>query len=285
LAYSNTQMTRIAALRHFGYNANAIRSSKVLIDSHCHIFMPDFAADTGDVLSRARAAGVAGLVLIGYDIESSRAAIQFADTNPDCYACVAIHPHHADQAGPEALAILQELVHHPKVIGVGEIGLDFFRNRSPRPVQESAFRAQLQLAGTVGLPVVIHDRDAHQETMHILAEGPEVPAVILHCFSADQRVAQDAWAKGYYTGIGGPLTYSNANGLREIFRTAPHDRVLLETDAPYLPPTPHRGKRNEPSYLPLVAARLAALWEVEVDRVAECTTGNVRRVFALEDRR
>ncbi len=254
----------------------------MLIDSHCHVFMSDYAEDTADVLARAWTAGVTELVLIGYDVESSGAAVQFADAHAGCYACVAIHPHHADQADAEALAVIERLADHPKVVGIGEIGLDFFRNRSPRPDQEAAFRAQLELASRVGLPVIIHDRDAHQDTMRTLADAPALASIILHCFSGDQRMAEAAWARGYFTGIGGPLTYPNAQGLRDIFRAAPRDRVLLETDAPYLPPMPHRGERNEPSYLPLVAAQLADLWQLDVDGVAECTTANTRRAFALE---
>ncbi len=255
------------------------------IDSHCHLFMPEFTSDSADVLARARVAGVTGFVLIGYDLESSQSAVQFARSHPGTFACVAVHPHHADQAGAETLGALRTLAADPKVVGVGEIGLDYYRDLSPRESQAAAFRAQLELASALGLPVVIHDRDAHDDTMRILAAGPHPPAVILHCFSGDQGMAEQAWARGYYTGIGGPLTYANAERLRALFRQAPRDRVLLETDAPYLPPALHRGQRNEPAYLPLVAARLAALWEVDLDTLAALTTANTRRAFAIEDGR
>jgi TatD DNase family protein len=253
----------------------------VLIDSHCHLFMPEFAPDTPEVLTRAQQAGVTQFVVVGYDLESSRAAVRFAHAHPDVFACVAIHPHHADQADPDTLALLRTLAADPRVVAVGEIGLDYYRNLSPRAAQAAAFRDQLALASAVGLPVVIHDREAHEDTMRTLAEGPSVPAVILHCFSGDQAMAQAAWARGYYTGIGGPLTYPNAEALRAVFRDAPRDRVLLETDAPYLPPAPHRGRRNEPAYLPLIAGRLAALWQVAPEAVAEQTSANTRRAFAL----
>ena len=247
--------------------------------------MSEFSPDKLDVLSRARAAGVTEFVVIGYDLASSRDAVAFAQEVPGVSACVAIHPHHADQAGPETLAALRELAKDPTVVAVGEIGLDFFRNRSPKAAQESAFRAQLGLANSIGLPVVVHDRDAHAETMRTLAEATGIPGVILHCFSGDRAMADEAWGRGYYTGIGGPLTYPSAKDLRETFRTAPQDRVLLETDAPYLPPTPHRGRRNEPAYLPLIAERLATLWNLDMDRVAQLTTANTRRAFARKDAR
>ena len=158
----------------------------------------------------------------------------------------------------------------------------FYRNRSPRDAQETAFRAQLHLAEALRLPVSIHDREAHVDTMRILSEDARhLPAVVLHCFSGDGAMAAEAWRHGYYTAVGGPVTYPNAGALRDWLETAPRDRVLLETDAPYLPPSPHRGKRNEPAYLGLVAERLAALWVAEPGRVAEITTRNARRAFGL----
>jgi TatD DNase family protein len=220
--------------------------------------------------------------VIGYDIGSSRQAIALADREPDVYACVAIHPHHAVDATTDALAELEGLASHPKVVGIGEIGLDYFRNLSSRDAQESAFRAQLRLAEALHLPVTIHDRDAHADTMRILSEDARaLSAVVLHCFSGDDATAAEAWSRGYYTAGGGPITYANAGRLRDVFTDAPRARVLLETDAPYLGPAPHRGERNEAAYLRLVADRLATLWAVGPEEVAETTTRNTRRAFEL----
>ena len=207
-----------------------------------------------------------------------------ADQEGSVYACVATHPHHAADLTAAGVAELRELASHPKVVGIGETGLDFYRNRAPRAAQESAFRAQLRLAEELALPVVIHDREAHAETLRILAEDAgRLSAVVLHCFGGDRTVASEAWKRGYFVGVGGPVTYPNADGLREVLAQAPRDRVVLETDAPYLPPTPHRGKRNEPAYLRLVAERVATLWGDTLEGVAATTTRNAYRAFGLPD--
>jgi TatD DNase family protein len=252
----------------------------VLIDSHCHLYMSEFDTDRPEVLDRARAGGLEAFVSVGYDLESSRAAIALAEREKDVYACVAIHPHHAAGATDEALVELKRLVSHPKVVGIGEIGLDYYRNLAPRGIQETAFRAQLRLAESLDLPVAIHDREAHADTMRILGEAVRgLPAVILHCFSGNDAMADEAWRRGYYTAIGGPITYRNADELRTVFQRAPRGRVLVETDAPYLPPAPHRGKRNEPAFLGLVVERLASLWGVAPDVAADWTARNACRAF------
>ena len=254
----------------------------MLIDSHCHLYMPEFDPDRPEVLARARAAGLVACVVIGYDLPSSRKAIELAEQESDVYACVAIHPHHAADATPDALVELTGLAGHPKVVAMGETGLDYYRNLSSRDAQVTAFRAQLHLAETLGLPVTIHDRDAHLDTMRILSEDAgQIPSVVLHCFSGDAVMATEAWRRGYYTAVGGPITYPNAGGLRDVFRDAPRDRILLETDAPYLPPVPHRGKRNEPAYLPFVLERLATLWNAAPDTVAELTARNTCRALGV----
>lgn len=253
-----------------------------MIDSHCHIFMPDYDGDRDAVLTRARLAGVSAMIVVGYDLASSRDAVALADAHPDLFATVAIHPHHASSATPAALEELRRLAAHPRVVAIGETGLDYYRNRAPQDVQIAAFRAQLALARHAALPVVIHDRDAHADTMRILAEdGLELPAIVLHCFSGDRRMADLAWARGYYTGFDGPITYPNARDLRALVTDAPRDRLLLETDAPYLPPTPHRGQRNEPAFLPLIAAGVATQWGCEPAAVDRATTANAVRAFRL----
>lgn len=254
----------------------------MLIDSHCHVYMADFDADRPAVLARARSVGLGALIAVGYDLPSSRQAIDLSEQESDVYACVAIHPHHAEDFTPAALAELKELASRPKVVGIGEIGLDFYRNLSPRKAQEAAFRAQLHLADALRLPVAIHDREAHADTMRILSEDAgRLRAVVLHCFSGDGAMAAEAWSRGYFIGVGGPLTYPSAGALRDTLAGAPRDRIVLETDAPYLPPTPHRGKRNEPAYLRLVVERLAALWDAEPDNVAETSARNACRAFGV----
>lgn len=254
----------------------------MLIDSHCHPYMAEFDLDRAAMFERARQAGVSSLVAVGYDLASSRQAVALAEGEAGLYACVAIHPHHATDVTPQALEELAALARHPRVVAIGETGLDFYRDRAPRPAQESAFRAQLGLAQRLALPVVIHDRDAHDEVMRLLGEQEGgLPAVVLHCFSGDRAMAEAAWRRGYYTSLAGPLTYRNAAGLREIAAAAPRDRILIETDAPYLPPEPFRGRRNEPAYVARVAEALGALWGTDGPAAARLTAENARRAFRL----
>lgn len=254
----------------------------MLIDSHCHPFMADFDPDRSEMLERARRAGVSALIAIGYDLESSRQAVSLAEASAAVFAAVAIHPHHAVDATPAALEELRALARHPRVVAIGETGLDFYRDRSPREAQEAALRAHLRLARDLALPLVIHDRDAHTEAMRLLAEEDHgLPAVVLHCFSGDQAMAETAWRRGYYISLAGPLTYRNADGLRRVAQMAPRDRLLIETDAPYLPPEPFRGRRNEPAYVRRVAEALALLWNVDVDAAARVTAENAWRAFRL----
>ena len=255
-----------------------------MIDSHAHPFMPEFDPDRDAMLLRAAQAGVRTIVAIGYDLDSSQQAIKLAAGNPRVFACVAIHPHHAVEATPAGLDRLRTLAAQPRVVGIGETGLDFYRNLSPRDAQEEAFRAHLHLARDLHLPVVIHDRDAHAETLAILQEeARELPAVVLHCFSGDAAMARTAADRRYYLGAAGPLTYRNAGALRAAFKEAPADRLLLETDAPYLPPEPHRGHRNESAYLPLIAEALATARGTEPDEIANMTAANARRAFGLPE--
>ena len=251
-----------------------------LFDSHLHLDDDAFASDRDGILARARAAGVQGLLTVGTSLVSSRRAIALAEQHADVHAAVAIHPHVALEATPDALEELAALARHPRVAAIGETGLDFYRNFAPREAQEAAFRAHLALARTLDLPVIIHTRDAHAEVLRILEETPP-PRAIMHCFSASLEVARICLDRGYYLGLGGPVTYRNARGALEIAKFVTPDRLLLETDAPYLPPEPHRGRRNEPSYLPLVAWAIAHARGVAAGTVAELTTANARAAFGL----
>jgi TatD DNase family protein len=251
-----------------------------LFDSHLHLDDEAFAADREAALERARAAGVRGFACVGTSLASSRRAIALAEAHSDVYASVAIHPHDAADATPEALRELATLARHPRVVAVGETGLDFYRNFAPRQVQEDAFRAHLALAAALRLPVIIHNREADAEVLHILAEAVPV-RVIMHCFSGSLEVARTCLDRGYYLGLGGPVTYRNARRAVEVARFVPPDRLVLETDAPYLPPEPHRGRRNEPAYLPLIAWAVAHARGVAAGTVAELTTGNAYEAFEL----
>jgi len=247
-------------------------------DTHCHLNHPDLYPEWQAALFRAQQSGVERLILIGYDLESSRRAVELAAQSGALYAAVGIHPHDAAQCDADALATLRELAQQPRVVAIGEIGLDFYRDLSPREAQYAAFHAQMQLAQSLGLPVILHCRDAYDELLGVLAEYPTVQGV-LHCFSGTAAHAQRGLELGYYLGIGGVITFKSAEPLRAIVQSVPRDRLLLETDAPYLAPHPYRGKRNEPAYLPLIAQQVAALWEVPLETLSALTEANVTRLF------
>lgn len=251
-----------------------------MIDTHVHLNSRPLSDDLSGVVDRATTAGVRNFVVVGYDTDSSARAVALAGSDPRLAAVVGIHPHDAKHWGADAAERLRTWSALPGVVAIGEIGLDFYRNLSPRDEQYTAFRAQLALAAEVGLPVVIHCREAYPETMDLLeAEAGDTP-VLLHCFAGDRSHAERAWARNWYLGVGGTLTYKKNDALREIVRDAPRESLLLETDAPWLAPEPHRGQfPNEPRHLPLVAARIAAVRDESVADVEAYTTENARRLF------
>jgi len=252
----------------------------MLIDTHCHLNHSDFDADQEAAIRRAHSAGVGAMVVIGYDLVSSEAAIAMADREPSIFATVGIHPHDAVQCHGEALRRLRQLGGHPRVVALGEIGLDFYRNLSPRAAQETAFRRQIHLARDLGLPIILHTRQSEVEVLDLLEEeGTGGLPGIMHCFSAGPEIAARCFDLGFHVGIGGVLTFKNARELHATVAGLPLDRIVLETDAPYLAPHPHRGKRNEPAYVALVAARLAELHGCGIEEVGAVTTANARAVF------
>ncbi len=256
-----------------------------LFDSHAHLHFPSFADDLDAVLERARAAGVVGMVTIGTDRETNREAVALAEKLPDVYATVGIHPHDAAEAVEADFEEMERLARGSAlVVAFGEMGLDFFRNLSPPDVQARVFRRQIALAREVGKPVVLHCRDAHAETLAILAEE-RVGDVggVMHCFSGDVPIARRCLDLGLYLSLAGPVTYKNARALPDVARFAPADRVVIETDCPFLPPHPYRGQRNEPAYVALTAARVAELRGEPVDALAETTARNAARLFRLPD--
>ena len=257
-----------------------------LIDTHAHLDSRRFRSDRERVIERAATAGVKAIINVGASLASSQAAVALAEAYPQIYAAVGVHPHDAKTLTGDMLKELRALALHPKVVAIGEIGLDFFRDLSPRDKQRQAFKQQLALASEIGKPVIIHDRDAHSEIMAILrrwAEGSHKPAGVLHCFSGDSAMAQEAIELGFYISIAGPVTFKNARRLRELVRQLPLEKLLVETDCPYLTPHPHRGKkRNEPAYVKFVAQEVARVKGLSLEEVARVTSDNAQALFALK---
>ncbi|MCL6451546.1 MAG: TatD family hydrolase [Acetobacteraceae bacterium] len=255
----------------------------VLIDTHAHLDSGRFRSDLEGVLERAFRAGVARIVTVGADEPSSRRAVEIAARHPGVFATVGVHPHEAARWGPRSAEALEALVSEGPVVAVGEAGLDFYRDLSPRPVQERVFREQVRLARRLGLPLVVHDRDAHDDVLRILAEerAGETAPVVMHCFSGGPALAQVCAQRGYYLSVAGPVTFANARRTLDTARAIPLERLLLETDCPYLAPEPHRGGRNEPAFLVEVARRVAELWGLELWELARLTTQNACRAFGL----
>lgn len=256
-----------------------------LIDTHAHLDFPEFDADRQEVIARAQEAGVEVIINAGAGLEASQAGVALAETYPQVYAAVGIHPHEANTLNDGVLAELRALAQHPKVVAIGEIGLDYYRDYSPRPVQRQAFQQQLTLARETGKPIIVHDREAHQDVMDMLCQwvqGSQRPVGVMHCFSGDLAMARQAMEMGFFISIAGPLTFTNARRLPELVRALPLDRLVVETDCPYLTPHPHRGKRNEPAYVRLVAEAIAQIKGMPLEQVARMTTANARALFGLE---
>ena len=254
----------------------------MLVDTHAHLHFPDFRDDLDQVLDRARQAGVTAMITIGTDRDTNTAAVALAERLPQVWATVGIHPHDAGEATDDDFAAMERLAASARVVALGEMGLDFFRNLSPRDAQERAFRRQLTMARRLGKPVCIHCRDAHPETLAILAEeGLGDGGGVMHCFSGDVDVARRCLDLGLHLSIAGPLTYKNARALPDVVRFAPEERLVVETDAPYLPPHPHRGQRNEPAYVTLTVARLAELRGVDAPALGARLSANAARLFRL----
>jgi TatD DNase family protein len=254
-----------------------------MIDSHCHLDFPDFDPDRDQVLARAAESGVTALIDPGTDLESSRRAVALAEKHDSVYAAVGVHPHDASTLDRETLAQVRQLAAQAGVVAIGEIGLDYYRDLSPRDVQRAAFDRQLALAADLDLPVIVHQRESAADVIAALrdwAAGGHAGCV-LHAFSGDQAMADEAVATGFYLGIGGPLTFKNARNLPEIVTRVPLAHLVIETDAPYLAPHPYRGKRNEPAYVALVAERLAELLGLPPGDVTAQLTDNTRRLFRL----
>jgi len=255
-----------------------------LVDTHCHLDMPQFRDDRTAVIERAAAAGVSQIVVPAIDLENITAVTDLASAHAGVFAAVGIHPNSCANWSADWLTAVRAAAARPKVVAIGEIGLDYYWDDAPKEVQHEALAQQLALAADLNLPVIIHNRESSADVIRLLAASPlagrENPGV-LHSFSADWETAQAALDMGFYLGFTGPVTFKKADDLREIARKAPLDRILVETDAPYLAPQPYRGKRNQPAYVTFVAERIAAERGVETAVIAQYTTANARRLFHL----
>ena len=255
----------------------------MLIDSHAHLEMPEFKKDLEEVIQRAKQSGVETMLTVGTEKKDWARALEIAQSHPFIYAVLGVHPHHAKEIDGDTYSFLRELCQSEKVIAFGEICLDFFRNLSPREVQLQRFREQIGLARELKLPIVIHDRDAHGETMEILkSEKAHENGGVIHCFSGDYEMAKQCMDLGFYISVPGSITFKNAGPFQEIIRKLPLESLLVETDAPFLAPVPFRGKRNEPSYVRYTVEKVAEIKKVSFERVAEVTTENALRVYKLK---
>ncbi|MGI8827040.1 MAG: TatD family hydrolase [Chloroflexota bacterium] len=257
--------------------ASSPRKGPLLPDTHAHLDDPAFQDDLTSVLVRAVRAGVGPILAVGSGFESSRRALSIAHEHDHVYAAVGLHPHHADRFATEAGGLRALLSEH-RVVAVGEIGLDYFRQLSPRDVQIDAFREQLSWAGTVGIPVSVHNRDADSDVLSCLKDFDG--AVVLHCFAGSVSFAQSAVSNGYYLSFAGNLTFPRADELRRVARVVPLDRLLVETDSPVLAPQVVRGRRNEPAHVVSVAATLAEIHDVPIEVLTSSVADNAARVFS-----
>ena len=259
-----------------------------LIDTHCHINFDSYDEDRDYVMLRAEEEQVTRVINPGVNIDTSKAVIALAAAFPGLYAAVGIHPTSTADFEPQMIDTLRRLSAEDKVVSIGEIGLDYYWDKSPKAKQHEAFEAQLALAAEVELPVIIHNRDASEDTIKILEDWAaslpenlkERPGV-MHSFSAPKEVAERAVAAGFYLGFTGPITFKKADDLRRIAASVPLDRILVETDGPFLTPVPYRGKRNEPAYIPYIVDRLATIKGITKDEMGQMTTENAVRLFKL----
>lgn len=253
----------------------------MLVDSHCHLDFPDFAGKVDDVLARAKAAGVGVCVSIGTELSRFEGVKAIAQAHDNVWCSVGVHPHESEKEPQADAARLIAEAAHPKVVGIGETGLDYFYEHSPREPQRQNFRSHIAAARSTGLPLIVHTRDADDDTIAILRDemGKGAFTGLIHCFTGTQRLADAALDMGFYISISGIATFKNSGALRDVIQTVPLDRLLVETDAPYLAPVPQRGKTNEPAFVAHTATMLAALKGVDLDALAAATTNNFFRLF------
>lgn len=253
----------------------------MLIDSHCHLDFPQLIEEEGAVVARARAAGVERMVTISTRLSTFDQVLSLANRHDPVFVATGVHPHQAGDEGPHSAQPLIENAGHDKVVAIGEAGLDYFYDKSPRAAQAQGFQFHIEAAQQTGLPLIVHTRDAEEDTMSIMRTGLEASAykAVIHCYSSSRWLGEQAISLGFYLGVGGIVTFKNSDVLRATIADMPRDRILLETDSPYLSPVPKRGKTNEPAYVAFVAKVLAEVWQCDVAEVERVTTENFFRLF------
>ncbi|SIS12337.1 TatD family hydrolase [Peribacillus simplex] len=254
----------------------------MLFDTHVHVNAEQFNEDLEDVIDRAKEAGVNNMVVVGFDRPTIIRAMELIEAYDFMYAAVGWHPVDAIDMTEEDLQWIEELSNHPKVVAIGEMGLDYHWDKSPKDVQMEVFRKQIRLAKKVGLPIIIHNREATADIVNILKEEEaSMVGGIMHCFSGSAETALECINMNFYISLGGPVTFKNAKKPKEVAAAVPLDRLLIETDCPYLAPHPYRGKRNEPSYVKLVAEQIAEIKQLTLEEVSQATTENAKKLFGI----
>lgn len=251
----------------------------MFIDSHAHIQVSQFNSDRGEVLQRAAGSDVSTILVIGFNLETSLSAVELADKYKQVYATVGMHPHDATDLTSDVLNTFRDLLSHPKVVALGEIGLDYYRNLSPKEIQKDAFEKQLDLAEEHEIPIIIHNRDAYMDILPILEARSDKVSGVLHCFTGNVDLMCRSLDAGFYIGIGGIVTYPNAKDVQQVAKEVPLDRLLIETDCPWLTPQFRRGKRNEPAYVTEVALKIAEIRNTDVESIGVMTSRNFNALF------
>ncbi|MCH2573409.1 TatD family hydrolase [Candidatus Poribacteria bacterium] len=254
----------------------------MFIDSHAHIQLDRFDSDRSLVIERAKNSQVSIILVVGFDISTSHLAVELADRYDHIYATVGLHPHDAKRFTPQTLREIALLAEHPKVVALGEMGLDYHRNLSPKSVQKRVFEEQLDLATQLDLPIVVHNRNAFDDILSILENHSQLTGGVLHCFSENTKSMDRVIDVGFHIGIGGPVTYKKSQDLKQVVKVMPADSFLIETDCPWLAPQLRRGKRNEPAYITEIATKIAELRQVTIESVGQTSSQNFRKLFSIE---
>ena len=259
-----------------------------IVDTHAHLDMDSFNQDRTEVMGRALDSGVSTIITVGINLESSRKAIELAEKHPEVFATVGFHPHEANRVKTEDIANLTKIADHPRVVAIGEVGLDFYRNSSPREAQLRVLKWQLELAVKLNLPVIIHCRQAEKDMLTLLHDWTSChkephgqPRGVIHCFSGDIDTAQQYLDMGFFISLGAYIGYPSSRHMFNVIQSIPQDRLVVETDSPFLPPQSHRGQRNEPAYLPSTVRLLAEIRQVSPETVARETTQNANCLFRM----
>ncbi len=254
----------------------------MFIDSHAHIQLDRFDSDRSVVIERAKNSQVSIILVVGFDISTSHLAVELADRYDHIYATVGLHPHDAKRFTPQTLREIALLAEHPKVVALGEMGLDYHRNLSPKSVQKRVFEEQLDLATQLDLPIVVHNRNAFDDILSILENHSQLTGGVLHCFSENTKSMDRVIDVGFHIGIGGPITYKKSQDLKQVVKVMPADSFLIETDCPWLAPQLRRGKRNEPAYITEIATKIAELRQVTIESVGQTSSQNFRKLFSIK---